>query len=218
MADLPFYLTYDDVLLLPQYSEILPKDVDTKTQLTKGIKLNIPIVSAAMDTVTESDLAIKMALYGGIGIIHKNLTPDRQAEEVDLVKRFENGFIRNPICAKPNDTIEDIYAIRQKYGYKAVPITDNGKPGGKLEGFITANDYFYHKHAKQKVKDRMTKAENLLIATSKVSLSQANDILEESKHSKLLIVESKKSMKLKLRENDSLSMRRSLSTFGNFCI
>jgi len=197
MADLPLYLTYDDVLLLPQYSEILPRNVDTKTHLTKRITLNAPILSAAMDTVTEHELAIKMALYGGIGIIHKNMTPDQQAEEVDLVKRFENGFIRTPICAKPNDTIEDIYAIRQKYGYKAVPITDNGKPNGKLEGFITANDYFYHKHADKKVKERMTKAKNLLIATSNVSLSQANDILEESKHSKLLIVDSKKNMKLK---------------------
>ena len=96
MADVPFYLTYDDVLLLPQYSEILPKNVDTKTQLTKNIKLNMPLVSAAMDTVTEHELAIKIALYGGIGIIHKNLTPDGQADEVIRVKRFENGFIFSP--------------------------------------------------------------------------------------------------------------------------
>ncbi|MDH5596646.1 MAG: IMP dehydrogenase [Candidatus Peregrinibacteria bacterium] len=196
MADIPFYLTYDDVLLLPQYSEVLPRDVDTKAQLTKKIQLSIPLVSAAMDTVTEHELAIKMALYGGIGIIHKNLTPDQQAEEVDLVKRFENGFIKNPICAKPDDTIERIYEIRQKYGYKAVPVTDNGQPGGKLVGLITANDYFIHKHAKSKVKERMTKAENLLIATEGISLSQANDILEESKHSKLVIVNNKRGMKL----------------------
>lgn len=197
MADLPLYLTYDDVLLLPQYSEVLPRDVDTKTHLTKGIKLNIPLVSAAMDTITEHEMAIKLALYGGIGIIHKNMTPDEQAEEVDKVKRFENGFIRNPICAKPDDTIQHIYEIRMKYGYKAVPITDNGQPDGRLVGFITANDYFYHKHAKKKVKDRMTKAENLLIATGGISLSQANDILEESKHSKLVIVDNRKNMKLK---------------------
>jgi len=130
MSDIPSYLTYDDVLLLPQYSEILPKDVNTSTQLTKKIKLNIPIVSAAMDTVTEHELAIKMALYGGIGIIHKNLTPDEQAEEVDRVKRFENGFIQNPICLNPDATINEVYDIRQKYGYKAVPITDNGQPDG----------------------------------------------------------------------------------------
>ena len=197
MSNLPLYLTYDDVLLLPQYSEVLPKDVDTTTQLTKRIKLNIPLISAAMDTVTEHELAIKMALYGGIGIIHKNLTPDEQAEEVNLVKRFENGFIKNPMCGKPNDTIETIYQIRRKYGYKAVPITDNGKTDGKLVGFITANDYFIHKHANKKVKDRMTEASKLFMAEEGISLSEANDLLEESKHSKLLIVDNKKSMKLR---------------------
>ncbi len=196
MEDIPFYLTYDDVLLLPQYSEILPRNVNTQTQLTKNIKLNVPLLSAAMDTVTEHELAIKMALYGGIGIIHKNLTPDEQAEEVDLVKRFENGFIRSPICAKPTDLIRDIYEIRNKYGYKAVPVTDNGKPNGKLVGLITANDYFIHKHADQKVKNRMTKAEKLLTAHDGISLGDANDILEESKHSKLIVVD-KKTMKLR---------------------
>ncbi len=197
MTEYPLYLTYDDVLLLPRYSEILPKQVDTKTRLTKRIKLNIPLVSAAMDTVTEHQLAIKMALYGGIGIIHKNLTPDQQAEEVNLVKRFENGFIKNPICAKPTDTIDFIYRIRKQYGYKAVPVTDTGEPNGKLVGLITANDYFIHKHADNKVKERMTKADRLLIAVDGMSLSEANDILEESKHSKLVVVDSKKSMKLR---------------------
>ncbi len=197
MADIPLYLTYDDVLLLPQYSEILPKNVDTKTNLTKRIKLSIPLVSAAMDTVTEHDLAIKMALYGGIGIRHKNMTPDLQAEEVMMVKRFENGFIKFPICAKPDDTIQSIYEIRLKHGYKAVPITDTGKVGGKLLGLVTANDYFIHKHNHLKAKDRMTKAGNLLIAIDGITLSQANDILEESKHSKLLLVDNKKSFRLK---------------------
>lgn len=197
MSDLPFYLTYDDVLLLPQYSEILPKDVSTKTRLTKRIELSIPLVSAAMDTVTEHELAIKMALFGGIGIIHKNLTPDEQAEEVNLVKRFENGFIKNPMCGKPEDTIESIYQIRKKYGYKAVPITEDGTPNGKLVGFITANDYFIHKHASKKVNDRMTKAAELFMAEEGISLSEANDLLEESKHSKLLIVDNKTSMNLR---------------------
>jgi len=165
--------------------------VDTRTLLTKHIKLNVPLLSAAMDTVTEHELAIKMALYGGIGIIHKNLTPDQQAEEVSRVKRFENGFIRSPICAKPTDKIQDIYEIRQKYGYKAVPITDNGKADGILVGLVTANDYFIHKHANLKVKDRMTKSERLLTAHDGISLGDANDILEESKHSKLIIVDKK---------------------------
>jgi len=149
-----------------------------------------------MDTVTEHELAIKMALYGGIGIIHKNLTPDEQAEEVARVKRFENGFIRTPICARPDDTINDIYKIREKYGYKAVPITDNGKHDGKLVGLVTANDYFIQKHGEQKVKERMTPASKLLVAYKGITLSQANDILEESKHSKLLIVDGKKSFRL----------------------
>ncbi len=202
MADIPFYLTYDDVLLLPQYSEILPRNVDTKTQLTKRIKLNVPLLSAAMDTVTEHELAIKLALYGGMGIIHKNLTPDEQAEEVDLVKRFENGFIRNPMCAKPDDLIKDVYEIRKKYGYKAVPVTDNGKPSGKLVGLLTANDYFIHKHADHKVKERMTKAANLLTAQEGISLTEANDILEESKHSKLVIVDKKGKLKAMVTRRD----------------
>ncbi len=191
------YLTFDDVLLLPEYSETLPRMTDTRTNLTRNIKLNIPLVSAAMDTVTEHELAIVLALYGGMGIIHKNLTPDEQAEEVMMVKRFENGFITDPMCAKPTDTIEDIYQIREKYGYKAVPVTDTGKVGGKLMGLITANDYFYHKHIKSKVKDRMTKVEKLLVATEGLTLSKANDVLEESKHSKLIIVDTKKNMRLK---------------------
>lgn len=191
MKDIPLYLTFDDVLLVPRYSDVLPRAVSVKTQLTRNIHLNIPLLSAAMDTVTEHELAIKIALYGGIGIIHKNLSPDEQAEEVKKVKRFENGFIQEPICARPEDSIEAIYQIRQKYGYKAVPITENGKPGGKLVGLITANDYFYHKHRHTKVKERMTKRKDLLIAYYGITLMEANDILEESKHSKLLIVDKK---------------------------
>ena len=195
--DILLHLTYDDVLLLPQKSDVLPKETNVETRLTKNIKLNIPLVSAAMDTVTEHELAIALALVGGIGIIHKNMTPDEQAEEVQRVKRFENGFIQDPMCAKPDDTIDDIYQIREKYGYKAVPITDTGKVGGKLIGLITANDYFYHKHQNQKVKNRMTKVKDLLVAEKSITLSKANDVLEESKHSKLIIVDSKKNMKLK---------------------
>ncbi len=195
--EIPLHLTFDDVLLLPQYSDILPRMTDVKTNLTKNIKLNIPLISAAMDTITEHELAIVMALYGGIGIIHKNMNPDKQAEEVKMVKRFENGFITDPICVKPTDTIEDIYKIREKYGYKAVPVTDTGKVGGVLKGLITANDYFYHKHLKQKVRERMTKVENLLVSFEGLTLSKANDVLEESKHSKLIIVDNKKNMRLK---------------------
>ncbi len=188
MANFDPKYTFDDVLLVPQYSEILPRDTKTGTLVSKNIKINIPLVSAAMDTVTEATLATKMALYGGIGIIHKNMTPEQQAEEVKKVKRFENGFIQDPICAGPDDTIEDIYQIRKKFGYKAVPITDNGESDGKLLGLVTSNNYFYQKHAALKTKERMTPVEDLLTAEEGVTLSEANDILEESRHSKLLIV------------------------------
>ena len=197
MNDIPFYFTFDDVLLIPQYSEILPRDTDVATKITRNIQLNIPLVSAAMDTVTEHELAIQMALYGGIGIIHKNMNPDEQAEEIRKVKRFENGFVKDPLCAKPDNTIETIYNIRKKYGHKAVPITADGKSHGKLVGLVTANDYFIHKHSKNKAKDRMTKADKLLIAYEGITLSEANDILEESKHSKLLIVDNKKDFNLR---------------------
>jgi len=196
MTDLPLYLTYDDVLLLPQYSETLPRDVNVETNFTRNVKLNIPLVSAAMDTVTEHELAIKMALYGGIGVIHKNLTPDQQAEEVEFVKRFESGFIKTPKCVKEDDLISDAYLIRKKYGYKAVPVTDDGTPTGKLMGLVTASDYFIHKHADVQVKERMTKAEKLLIACEGITLAEANDILEESKFSKLLIVNNQNDLRL----------------------
>jgi IMP dehydrogenase len=191
----PQYLTFDDVLLLPQYSEVLPKDVKVQTKLTKKISLNIPLLSAAMDTVTEHEMAIAMALNGGIGIIHKNLTPDEQADQVHRVKRYESGFIRNPVVVKPTDKISAVIEIREHEGYKAVPVTENGKPDGKLVGIVTKNDYFM-KHAGQSVKDRMTPFSKLLVATKGISLEKAYEMLEESKYSKLLIVDNKKSRRL----------------------
>ena len=193
--DFPQYLTFDDVLLLPQYSEVLPKDVNVQTKLTKKINLNIPFISAAMDTVTEHKMAIAMALNGGLGIIHKNLTPDEQAEEIMKVKRYESGFIRNPVVVKPSDKISVVIEIREHEGYKAVPVTKNGKPDGELVGIVTKNDYFM-KHAGQLVKDRMTPFDKLLVAEKGISLQEAYNILEESKYSKLLIVDNKKSRKL----------------------
>ena len=190
-------LTFDDVLLTPQYSEILPADVNVQTKLTRKIKINVPLVSAAMDTVTESEMAIHMALHGGIGIIHKNLSPKEQANEVAIVKRFENGFIKNPITLSPAHTIQDVYNIRKDVGYKAIPITNNGKSNGKVVGLITANDYFINKHKKCKIKERMTPFDKLLVAEGGVTLEKAYDILEESKHSKLLIINNKKDRKLK---------------------
>lgn len=190
-------LTFDDVLLVPQYSDFLPADVNVQTQLTRNIKINAPLLSAAMDTVTESEMAIQMALHGGVGIIHKNLNPEEQAREVAIVKRFENGFIKNPITLSPDNTIQDLFNIRKEDGYKAIPVTEGGMPHGKVVGLITANDYFINKHSHLKVKDRMTPFDKLLVAEDGVTLEKAYDILEESKHSKLLIINNKEEKKLK---------------------
>ncbi len=195
MQKLPQYLTFDDVLLMPQYSEMLPKDADVKSKISKGLKINIPLVSAAMDTVTEYEMAITMALEGGIGIIHKNLTPDEQAAEVKKVKRFENGFIRNPMVVGPKDKISKVMHIRDQFGYKAVPVTKDGEPNGELVGIVTKNDYM-NKHAGSVVEDRMTPFKKLFMAEKGISLSEAYEQLEESKYSKLLIVENNKNKKL----------------------
>lgn len=187
MKNISLGLTFDDVLLVPQYSEILPKEVDISTNITKNITIQIPLVSAAMDTVTEEDMAIKMALLGGIGVIHKNCDPDRQAEMVRKVKRFENGFIREPLTLSPENLVSDAIAIRKTRGFKAVPITEDGTLESKVIGMISRTDYF-QKHAEMKIAERMTPLSELLVAHEPLTLSEANDILEESKHSKLLIL------------------------------
>jgi IMP dehydrogenase len=183
--------TFDDVLLIPQYSETLPKDTDTTVKLSKTITLKIPFISAAMDTVTESGMAIEMALMGGLGIIHKNLSPDQQAAEVAVVKRFENGFITSPMVLAPDAKVEEVYMLRKERGYKAVPITEDGKPNGKLLGLITGNDYFINRHHDLPVTERMTPIERLFTALEGTSLEEAHEMIEESKHSKLLIVSKK---------------------------
>jgi len=188
MKDIPLALTFDDVLLVPQYSNILPKAVSLKTQFTRNITLNIPIVSAAMDTVTEDKMAIAMALQGGIGVIHKNCDPDDQAAMVARVKRYENGFIREPMVLSPNHKISDAVAIKEEHGFKAIPITEDGTLATKVVGLLTRNDYLGHKHAAKNVSERMRPVQNLLTAQAPITLTMANDVLEESKHSKLLIL------------------------------
>lgn len=189
------YLTFDDVLLVPQYSETLPRETDISSKVSKGLKVNIPLISAAMDTVTEHKMAIAMALQGGIGVIHKNLSPDDQAEQVEKVKRFENGFIRNPMVVSSEDPIAKVIDIRMRYGYKAVPVTKDGTPNGELVGIVTKNDYM-NKHTNKKVKERMTPYKKLMVAEKGISLRDAYIFLEESKFSKLLIIDNKKNKKL----------------------
>ena len=177
-------ITFDDVLLVPQYSEVTPNMVDLTTHLTKKIKLNIPMMSAGMDTVTEPRMAIAMARQGGIGIIHKNMSIEQQAEEVDKVKRSENGVITDPFYLSPEHTLEDANNLMAKFRISGVPITENGK----LVGIITNRDLKFETDFTKKIKESMT-SENLITAKVGVTLDEAKAILAKSRKEKLPIVD-----------------------------
>ena len=177
-------ITFDDVLLVPQYSEVTPNLVDLTTHLTKKIKLNIPMMSAGMDTVTEHRMAIAMARQGGIGIIHKNMSIEQQAEEVDKVKRSENGVITDPFYLSPEHTLEDANNLMAKFRISGVPITENGK----LVGIITNRDLKFETDFTKKIKESMT-SENLVTAKVGVTLEEAKAILAKSRKEKLPIVD-----------------------------
>lgn len=176
-------LTYDDVLLVPAKSAVLPRNVDIKSNLTTDIKLNVPLISAAMDTVTESDMAIAMAREGGIGMIHKNMSIERQSEEVDKVKRYEAGMIVNPYTLGAESTVKDAHHVMSKYHISGIPITDNGK----LIGIVTNRDLRFVTNNSTKLKDIMTK-ENLITAPVGTTLEKAEILLQKYKIEKLLIV------------------------------
>ncbi|MCS7261874.1 MAG: IMP dehydrogenase [Aquificaceae bacterium] len=179
--------TFDDLLLLPQYSEVLPHEVDVSTQLTKGIRLNIPIVSAAMDTVTESQLAIALAREGGIGIIHRNLSIEEQAGEVEKVKKSESGMILQPVTVKPDTTVGEVLRIMERYKISGVPVVDEDN---KLVGILTNRDLRFIKptdHYKP-VSLYMT-SKNLVVAQERVTLEEATEILQRHKVEKLPIVD-----------------------------
>ena len=178
-------LTFDDVLLVPQYSEILPSEVNISTFLTKNIKLNVPIVSAAMDTVTESAMAIAMAREGGLGFIHKNMSIENQAAEVDKVKRHENGMIINPVTVTKEDTLIDVEKICQRYHISGLPVVDSDR---HLVGMITRRDIKYLTIDSTKVEAVMTK-DNLITAQVGTSLEEAKMILWKNRIEKLPIVD-----------------------------
>ncbi|MEM6828925.1 MAG: IMP dehydrogenase [Bacteroidota bacterium] len=180
-------LTYDDVLLLPGYSEVLPRDTDTSSYITRNIKLNIPLVSAAMDTVTEAKLAIAMALEGGIGIIHKNMTVEQQAAQVRKVKRSQSGMILDPITLDVDSKVGDAEAIMRENKIGGIPVVDKDK---KLIGIVTNRDLRFEKGMGRPVKEIMTK-ENLITATAEVGLGEAEEILQKHKIEKLPIVNAK---------------------------
>ena len=184
-------LTFDDVLLVPQKSEVLPKDVCTQTQLTKSIKLNIPLMSAGMDTVTESKMAISMARQGGIGIIHKNMSIEEQALEVDKVKRSESGVIVDPFFLTKDHTIQDADDIMARYKISGVPIVDDNN---KLIGIITNRDIKFEDDFTKKLEDVMTK-ENLVTAKEGINLTEAQQILKQHKIEKLPIVDEEGNLK-----------------------
>ena len=177
-------ITFDDVLLVPAYSQVVPNQVDVSTYLTKKIKLNIPMMSAGMDTVTEHRMAIAMARQGGIGIIHKNMSIEAQAEEVDKVKRSENGVITDPFSLSPDHTLADADSLMAKFRISGVPITE----GRKLVGIITNRDLKFEKDYSQKIKDVMT-SENLVTAKEGITLEEAKSIQKKKKKEKLPIVD-----------------------------
>ncbi len=177
-------ITFDDVLLVPQYSQVIPNQVDLSTNLTKKIKLNIPIMSAGMDTVTEHRMAIAMARQGGIGIIHKNMSIEAQAEEVDKVKRSENGVITNPFSLSPEHTLSDADELMGKFRISGVPITE----GKKLVGIITNRDLKFETDFSKKIKECMT-SEGLITAKEGITLEEAKKILGAARKEKLPIVD-----------------------------
>ena len=177
-------ITFDDVLLVPAYSQVVPNMIDVSTNLTKKLRLNIPMLSAGMDTVTEHRMAIAMARQGGIGIIHKNMSIEAQADEVDKVKRSENGVITDPFSLSPEHTLADADALMAKFRISGVPITE----GKKLVGIITNRDLKFQQNFDQKIKDVMT-SENLVTAKAGITLEEAKQILAKSKKEKLPLVD-----------------------------
>ena len=177
-------ITFDDVLLVPSYSEVIPNQVDITTQLTKKIKLNIPLMSAGMDTVTEHRMAIAMARQGGIGIIHKNMSIEEQAEEVDKVKRSENGVITDPFYLSPEHTLKDADELMGKFRISGVPITE----GRKLVGIITNRDLKFEEDFDKKIKECMT-SKNLVTVKEGITLTEAKKILAKARVEKLPIVD-----------------------------
>lgn len=178
-------LTFDDVLLLPGASEIQPSEADTKTRLTKKIMLNIPLLSAAMDTVTEAGTAIALAQAGGMGIIHRNMDADVQAEHVRRVKRFESGMVVNPITINPEASLEEALALMQRFSISGIPVTQKN---GKLVGILTNRDVRFAENPKQRVSELMT-ADNLVKVYNKVDKKQARQLLHKHRIEKLLVVD-----------------------------
>jgi IMP dehydrogenase len=198
-------LAFDDFIVLPGYIDFNPDDVSLETNLTKNLKIKKPLTSSPMDTVTESRMAIGLALLGGIGFIHYNNTIEEQFIEVKKVKRYENGFINNPIVLSPDYKISEIDKIRQRYGFSSIPITENGKLNSKLVGIVTNRDIDFEPDREKKLSEVMTT--NLITALKGTSLKEANEILKNSKKGKLPIIDKEGNLVALMSRNDLLTNR-----------
>ncbi|MBM4317899.1 MAG: IMP dehydrogenase [Deltaproteobacteria bacterium] len=184
-------LTFDDVLLVPRFSEVLPTQVDPQTSLTQGIRLKIPLISAAMDKVTESQTAIVMARHGGAGVIHRNLSPEKQAFEVEKVKKSESGMILDPITLEPTQTVQDAVSLMKKHGISGFPITQSGK----LVGIVTNRDLRFEENLKRPIQEVMTSGERLVTGQESISMADAVKLMHKHRIEKLPIID--KSLTLK---------------------
>ena len=210
-------ITFDDVLLVPAYSEVIPNQVDLTTCLTKTIKLNIPLMSAGMDTVTEHRMAIAMARQGGIGIIHKNMSIQAQADEVDKVKRSENGVITDPFYLSPEHTLKDADELMAKFRISGVPITE----GKKLVGIITNRDLKFEEDFSRKIKECMT-SKNLVTAKEGITMTEAKKILAKARVEKLPIVDDdfnlRDSLQLRILKSRSNIRYQQKTAREDFCV
>ena len=184
-------LTFDDVLLVPAFSQVLPKDVNLSTQFTRNIRLNLPLVSAAMDTVTEARLAIAIAQEGGIGIVHKNLTAQEQAAQVAKVKRYESGVLRDPVVITPEHTVLQVMQLSDELGISGFPVID----GGKVLGIVTGRDLRFETRYDVKVREIMTPRERLVTVPEGTSHAEAKALLNKHKLERLLIIDDQDRLK-----------------------
>ena len=177
-------LTFDDVSLVPAYSQVLPGDVDLTTRLTREIDLNAPLMSAAMDTVTEARLAIAMAQEGGIGVVHKNMTLAQQAEQVQIVKKYEAGVIKDPITVNPNTSIREVLDITHRHNISGVPVVD----GNELVGIVTSRDLRFEKRLGDPVRNIMTGKQDLITVRENASQDEVLDLLHRHRIEKVLVI------------------------------
>ena len=205
-------LTFDDVLLVPRHSQVLPSEVDVSSRITRNIRVYVPLLSAAMDTVTESRLAIAMAQQGGIGVIHKNLSIEEQASEVDRVKRSESGMIVNPITLSPSNRIAEALELMKKYRISGVPITQDGSKEGRLVGILTNRDLRFENNLDRPIADIMTR-DPLFTVPVGTKLEQAREILHRHKVEKLLVVDDRFMLKGLITVKD---IQKSI-TYPNAC-